>query len=438
MAGGVVAALLGLGATLWGTSGSQEPARQKAADARVKPSPSQTSTAAAVGWQVPTPAVGTGPDARIQSGDGSWLTSTTYVVGTPDAVTAYRRDTGKQAWSIPLSGNICGASRTQNAAGQVAVAWAREKKLRAHCTEFGVVDLATGRFLWRTSLPRKNATPGLRISVAVTSDVAAVGWPGQGGPGASAGFALSTGKPIWAAPAKGCTSEAHAGGKELLTLSMCGQRYKVGTRDPGTGAVTWRYTAPASTRDAWIASASPLIVALSASDTAPGEERLVSVSDQGRELATWKTGEKYETGCGYTRADCGAVITTPTTLYLATRNGSGSNSVEAYDVRTGARTWQYTAGDDRTLVPLHTDGQDLIVSMLPSTLDGSRVLRLGPDGSAKLLMRMPDEVTPPDDELVDSGLRAQAYYRDGTLYMHHAGSYEFWGGPMVMKLTTAR
>ncbi|MFD9867529.1 PQQ-binding-like beta-propeller repeat protein [Streptomyces niveus] len=430
--------LLALGATLWGMPDSQEPAPQKATDAKPKLSPTKTSPAAAVGWQVQTPAVGTGPDARIQSGDGSWITSTTYVVGTPDAVTAYRRDTGKRAWSIPLSGNICGASRTQNVAGQMAVAWAREKKLRAHCTEVGVVDLATGKFLWRTSLPGENTTPGLRMSVAVSNDVAAVGWPGQRGPGASAGYAIGTGKPLWTAPAKGCTSEAHAGGKELLTLSLCGQKYKVGARDPRTGAMTWRYTAPVSTRDAWIASASPLIVALSASDAAPGDERLVSVSDQGREQVTWKTGEKYETGCGYTRADCGAVITTPTTLYLATRNGSGSNSVAAYDVRTGTRTWHYTAGDDRTLVPLHTDGQDLIVSMLPSALDGSRVLRLGPDGTAKLLMRMADEVTPPDDEMVDRGLRAQVYYRNGALYTHHAGSYEFWGGPMVMKLTTAR
>ncbi|MFE5842074.1 PQQ-binding-like beta-propeller repeat protein [Streptomyces niveus] len=437
MAGGVVAVLLGLGASLWPTSGSDKPARQEAADAKPKPSPTTTSTRAAVGWQVPTPAVGAGPTARIQSGDGSWMTPTTYVVGTPDAVTSYKRDTGERAWSIPLSGNICGASRTQNGAGQVAVAWAREKELRAHCTEFGVVDLATGRFVWRTSLPRENATPGLRISVAVTNDVAAVGWPGDGAPGASAGFTVGTGERIWTAPAKGCTSEAHAGGKELLTLSLCGQKFKVGTRDPRTGAMTWRYTAPPSTKDAWIASSSPLVVALSASDSEPGDERLVSVSDQGRELATWKTtAKKYTTGCTYTSADCGAVITTPTTLFLATRNGAGSNSVEAYDVRTGARTWKYSAGDDRTLVPLHTEGQDLIVSLLPRVLQGSRLLRLGPDGSAKLLMRMADEVTPSDDQMVDDKLRAKSYYRDGVLYMHHPGAYEFWGGPMVMTLTT--
>lgn len=437
VAGGVVAVLLGLGAALWPTSGSDKPARQEAADAKPKPSPTTTSTAATVGWQVPTPAVGTGPTARIQSGDGSWLTPTAYVVGTPDAVTAYKRDTGTRAWSVPLSGNICGASRTQTSAGQIAVSWAREKELRAPCTEFGVIDLGTGRFLWRTSLPRKTATPGLRMSVAVTNDVAAVGWPGQDAPGASAGFAIDNGKRIWTAPAKGCTSEAHAGGDELLTLSVCGQRYKVGTRNPRTGAMTWRYTAPPSTRDAWIASASPLVVALSASDSAPGDERLVSVSDQGRELATWKTtAKRYTTGCTYTGADCGAVITTPTTLYLATRNGAGSNSIEAYNIRTGARTWDYTAGDDRTLVPLHAQGQDLIVSMLPRMKQGSRLLRLGPDGSAKLLMRMTDEIAPSDDQMVDSALRAPAYYRDGALYLHHPGAYEFWGGPMVMQLTT--
>lgn len=439
VAGGVVALLLAIGVTLLATAGSEEePGPQETAHARPTPSPTQTSTAATVGWTVPTPPVGTGPDTRIQSGDGSWITPTTYVVGTPDAVTAYRRDTGNQAWSIPLSGNICGASRTQTAAGQVAVAWTREKELRAHCTEFGVIELATGKLLWNTSLPKERATPGLRISVAVTNEVAAVGWPGQDGPGASGGFAIDTGKRIWTTPAKGCTSEAHAGGDQLVTLSMCGQRYKVGERDPQTGAMTWRYTPPPSTKDAWIASSSPLVVALSTSDTAPGDERLVSVSDRGRELATWKTtAKRYATGCTYVRADCGAITTTPSTLHLATHNGNGGNQVEAYNIRTGAKRWEHTVGD-RTLVPLHTDGQNLIVSMLPNALEGSQVLRLSPDGSAKLLMRMADEVTPSDDELVDSGLRAQAYYRDGALFMHHAGSYEFWGGPLVMKLITTR
>ncbi|MEU0952576.1 PQQ-binding-like beta-propeller repeat protein [Streptomyces niveus] len=285
------------------------------------------------------------------TGDGAWLTSKAYVTGTADGVTGYVPATGKELWSIPLSGRICAASRTQTTAGYVAVAYAEGRDVDSRCTDVAVIDLNKGTASWQATLP-KGTTKGLRMSVAVSGDTVAVGWPGEELRGESVGYRISTGKKLWSAPPSGCALEEQAGGAELVTISVCGRDSEIGKRDPETGKLSWRSTAPKGTTDAWIVSASPLVVALNTDQTGyqSGADRLVSLSEGGCVQATWETHEedpktkraRYVAGCGYTQPGCGAVVVSDSTLYMATlADVSDANKIIAFDVKTGKEKWSY-------------------------------------------------------------------------------------------------
>lgn len=283
---------------------------------------------------------------------------------------------------------------------------------------------------WQTSLPRERATRGLRMSVAVAGDIAAIGWPGEESSGGSAGYRISTGKQLWSAPESGCRSDEHAGGTVLVTLSMCGDRYRAGTRNAQTGKINWLYTAPRGTADAWIPSTAPLIVALSDSPENIEASHLVSVSPKGEEQATWTTGRKYHAGCSNTRPDCGSVIAHGSTLYLATRvtavDGPDS-TVRAFDVRTGRATWSYTPPRTdlaRTVLPIQARGNALIAYLPPAGLDGAEVHQLS-GGKSTLLMRREDDFIgdPPEDDMIGEDVGEPVHFADGRLFLHTRGEY---------------
>lgn len=88
------------------------------------------------------------------------------------------------------------------------MAYAEGKKRTSRCTEFAVIDIDQGELAWKVSLPRERATLGLRMSVAVSGGIAAIGRPGYDDLGGSAGYKISTGKTLWSAPPRGCAADA--------------------------------------------------------------------------------------------------------------------------------------------------------------------------------------------------------------------------------------
>ncbi|MFD3920179.1 PQQ-binding-like beta-propeller repeat protein [Streptomyces sp. NPDC058595] len=434
----VLTALVLIGAGLLiATWPDDSPARAADAKSSPTPSPQRTSTVGDVAWQVDAPAsVPAGITDRQVTGEGAWLTSRSYVTGAPDAVKGYAPDTGKELWNIPLAGNICAVSRTQTTTGHVAVAYANGRKLASRCTEMAVIDLNRGAVAWQTSLPKERSTRGLRMSVAVSGDIAAVGWPGQGIPGGSAGYKISTGEQLWSKPPSGCAADEHAGGAVLVTVSMCGGRYKAGTRNARTGKINWHFTAPRGTSDVWIPSTAPLILALNDNPDRSEASRLVSLSPKGEVQATWKAGRTYVTGCGYTRPDCGGVVARGSTLYLATPETSDTSStIKAFDTRTGRATWSYTPPVrevTRTLFPIQAQDGALIAYMPPTQVRGGEVHQIS-GGKSKLLMRREDGFSPPEADMIDTHIDAPVYFADGRLFLHDSGEYR-GGGTMTMAL----
>ena len=372
---------------------------------------------------------------------GAWLTSRAYATGAEQAVTGYDLTTGKRAWTVPLSGGLCGASRNVTSAGLVAVVFQTEDTVKGRCTRFAVIDVNKGVKVWEKPITDQSVSLGLGLNVAISDTVAAAGWPDG-----SAAYDTSTGAPAWTAPADGCTQEEHLGGAELLTLSYCktsaGMKFRIGERDPGTGKATWRYEVPKA-KGAWLVSSEPLVLGLLQNDDGLDADQLVTVSDEGKVRSTIPLGDDYVAGCGET-GGCGATIVSGDTAYLGSdpHNYSAGNRITAFDLTTGKAIRSFPAPDDSTLVPVRAEGKALIAAQEAEPTTPARVLRLDPaTGKSTTLMEMPNELSLNSTlhSLISTDVKVPMLYDDGRFFLHTGSGYlmsETSPDPMTLAFTT--
>ncbi|WP_405950678.1 PQQ-binding-like beta-propeller repeat protein [Streptomyces prunicolor] len=372
---------------------------------------------------------------------GAWLTSRVYATGAEQAVTGYNLTTGKRAWTVPLSGGLCGASRNVTSAGLVAVVFQTEDTVKGRCTRFAVIDVNKGVKVWEKPITDESVSLGLGLNVAISDTVAAAGWPDG-----SAAYDTSTGAPAWTAPADGCTQEEHLGGAELLTLSYCktsaGMKFRVGERDPGTGKATWRYEVPKA-RGAWLVSSEPLVLGLLQNDDGLDADQLVTVSDEGKVQSTIPLGDDYVAGCGET-GGCGATVVSGDTAYLGSdpHNYSAGNRITAFDLTTGKAIRSFPAPDDSTLVPVRAEGKALVAAQEAEPTTPARVLRLDPaTGKSTTLMEMPNELSLNSTlhSLISTDVKEPMLYDDGRFFLHTGSGYlmgETSPDPMTLAFTT--
>ncbi|MFJ6947897.1 PQQ-binding-like beta-propeller repeat protein [Streptomyces wuyuanensis] len=383
-----------------------------------------------------------GHTSRMVLAPGSWVTDTHYASGAADAVQGYLTATGKPAWTVPLDGSICEASRDITSTGKVAVVWAAAKKVRSRCTEFGVIDVNQGRLLWRASIPAGKAGLGLDLNVGISEEIAAVG-----GPDGTLGFAVGSGKQVWDEPLEGCLAEEHVGGRELFTMLSCPGEFRVAKRDPQTGRATWQYSVPKGYRGAWIVSGDPLVLAVTTKSDLIDADRLLTVSADGEVQATIDLGgENYTAGCADNDGTCDATVTTKDTVYVAANpvGFSSANHIAAFDIRTGQRKWTSTAPSTHeggTFIPIRAEGDGLIAYLEPTTRRGSHVVQFAPaDGKQTALLRMPDRLMAGASEsgLIDAEVPDPALFRDGRLYLHRSGAFNEYtaDSPMTLVLGT--
>lgn len=380
-----------------------------------------------------------GSTSRAVSAPGSWVTDTYYASGAADAVQGYLTSTGKPAWTVPLDGSICEASRDITSTGKVAVVWAAAKKVRSRCTEFGVIDVNKGTLLWRASIPAGKAGLGLDLNVDISEEIAAVG-----GPDGTLGYAVGSGKQLWDEPLEGCLAEEHNGGRELFTMLSCPGEFRVAKRDPQTGRAAWQYSVPKGYRGAWIVSGDPLVVAVMTKSDLIDADRLLTVAANGDVQGTIDLGENYTAGCADNDGTCDATVTTKDTVYIAEDavGFSTANHIAAFDIRTGQRKWTSTAPSTHTggtFIPIRAEGDGLIAYLQPTTKRGSRVVHFAPeDGKQTTLLRMPDRLMAgaSEDGLIDAEVSDPALFRDGRLYLHRSGAFNEYtaGSPMTLIL----
>ncbi|MCZ7456961.1 outer membrane protein assembly factor BamB family protein [Streptomyces sp. WMMC940] len=379
-------------------------------------------------------------NSRAVSAAGSWVTDSYYASGAADAVNGYHTATGKPAWTVPLDGNICEASRDITSTGKVAVVWAADKKVRSRCTQFGVIDVNKGAVLWRTSIPAGKSGLGLDLNVGISEDIAAVG-----GPDGTLGYRTGTGRQIWDAPLEGCLAEEHTGGGELFTMLSCPGEFRVAKRSPQTGLATWQYTLPKGYRGAWIVSGDPLVLAVMTKEDLLDADRLLTVSGTGKPLGTIDLGEDYTAGCADNDGTCDATVATDDTVYIASDPPglSAPNHIAAFDIRTAKRKWTSAAPETPnagTFIPVRADGDGLIAYMPPENKLGSRVVRLAQaDGKQTILLRMPDRLLAgAERDMISTEVPDPALFKDGRLYLHRSGAFNEYtaGTPMTLILGT--
>ncbi|MFF9197258.1 PQQ-binding-like beta-propeller repeat protein [Streptomyces sp. NPDC014779] len=396
--------------------------------------PSDPKSTAA--FQLPLPKV---PDLTEVA--GSWITPKAYVKPGVESLVGYDLDKGTVQWTLPLTGQICGASRHMTPDFKLPILFEAAKRTAPRyfqpCTEVGLVDLTTGKLVWTKSITGgtagdKKVTFG---EITVHGQTVAAG----GGDGGAA-FDLANGNPRWKpqAQADNCEDLGYGGGEGgLVAVRKCGPyddpTVTIQNLDPMSGAPISQYRMPKGVEWASIVSTKPLVVAAEVGDTADdgsGISDFFSIDEKTGKLKAKISADadRYAGRCRSTKVEsCTWMAVGNGRLYVATEEHEGSsgeygdetNEIVAFDLNTGQLTPNKAdAGDKYTLVPLRMDGGDLIAYKYPPYDKGGQVVSIhGGTMQSTLLMENPSEKTVRDAETSFSTTSAEYRYANGHLFI---------------------
>ncbi|MFH8580327.1 PQQ-binding-like beta-propeller repeat protein [Streptomyces zaomyceticus] len=371
---------------------------------------------------------------------GSWLTDKAYVKTGVNSVVGYDRDRGTVLWTLPLTGQVCGASRHKTADNKVPILFEAKKRVAPRyyqlCTEVGMVDLNTGKLLWSTSITGGTAgDQKVRFSeVTLSGDTVAAG-----GTDGGAAFDAGNGNPRWKPQAndQNCYDLGYGGGAGLVAVRKCGpygsQSVLIQNLNPTTGAPLSQYKMPTGVKYASVISTKPLVVAADVGDSAgdgSGISDFFSLDEKTGKLKAKITAdaEQYAARCRSTRVEaCRQALVGNGRLYVPTEEHEGSsgeygdetNEIIAFDLATGRTAPEKAdAGDKYTLVPLRMDGGDLIAYKEAPYDKGGRIVSIN-GGTMKetLLLENPGERSIRNVETSVSLNAAEMLYEDGRMFI---------------------
>ncbi|MET9653130.1 PQQ-binding-like beta-propeller repeat protein [Streptomyces sp. NPDC006460] len=346
-----------------------------------------------VAFQLPVPKV---PD--ITDVSGSWLTDKAYVKPGVNSVVGYDLDKGTPLWTLPLAGQVCGASRHVTADNKTAILFEEAKRVAPKyyqkCSEVGVVDLNTGKLVWSTHVTGGSAGDDKARFSEITLSGTTVA---AGGTDGGAGFDLGNGNPRWKPQpnADNCYDMGYGGGAGLVAARKCGpygsQTVTIQNLNPTTGAPISQYKMPTGVDYASIVSTKPLVVAADVGDTAgdgSGISDFFSIDEQTGKLKAKITADadRYAASCRSTKVEsCNKALVGNGRLYLPTEEHEGStgeygdetNEILSFDLATGKQaTGKADAGDRYTLMPMRMDGGNLIAYKHPPYDKGGKIVSI--------------------------------------------------------------
>ncbi|WP_406287002.1 PQQ-binding-like beta-propeller repeat protein [Streptomyces sp. NBC_00209] len=389
---------------------------------------------AAVGFQLPQPKV-----TDVTTVDGSWVTDKAYVKSGINEVVGYDLDKGTKLWSIPLDGQVCGASRHMTKDYKTAILFEEGKRTKAdkyqNCTKVGALDLATGKLLWSKSITASNSgdRPVRFAEVTLSGTTVAAG-----GTDGGAAFKLADGAELWKPKVStdGCYDLGYGGGDALAVVRKCGTyddpQLIIQALNPTTGAPLSSYKMPAGVDYASIVSTKPLVVAADVGDTAGDGS---SISDffsidetTGKlKIRISADAEKYAARCGATDVEqCQHLAVGNNRIYLPTEEHEGTgesfsrtNEIVSFDLTTGKQTGDRAdAGEKFTMFPLRMDGTNIIAYREPPYDKGGEVVSI--DGSTfeqTVLMRNPSDEAVRDAETSFTADYAEFRYEKGRFFI---------------------
>ncbi|MFG3259524.1 PQQ-binding-like beta-propeller repeat protein [Streptomyces sp. NPDC048172] len=387
------------------------------------------------------------PDTHVedsQGADGSWATKKIYAKSSINAVEGYRMN-GARAWRVPLGGPVCSASPHMTADHRTAVAYEGGS---GGCNSVAVLDLDTGKKLWDKPIPKgEHIFGGGDVSLTVAENTVALSWIGG-----YAAFDIDGGPPLWKSKETGetCEHARYGGGAKLLVVLDCEGSLTVNRLDPRTGHSTWDVKLPRGLddgRDVRVIDTDPVVLVLGTGGETASE--VMTVDDKGTIAGTFSLGKRYEPGCGLGGLGgeaCFNVVATDDVVYVSTKEHTGkgdstlerTNEVMGFDFRTGKLRWKSSAGADRTVYPVATEG-DKAVAYVPPKLDkGGQVVSVSPDGGKQRgLLTLPDDSADTQDEfrVPTVGTSNSVLWAGGHLFLQRgllSGKYEKDAAPLAM------
>ncbi|QDQ12019.1 PQQ-binding-like beta-propeller repeat protein [Streptomyces spectabilis] len=400
-------------------------------------------TGAKVAFQVPAPAV---PKDDVWSVEGSWLTDDAVVKSgyqgkdKDHALIAYDPSSGKEKWSIPLTGETCAVSKEITKDGITAVVAKDAKATKANkypdCSQVSAINLKTGKKLWTKDV----ANSGMKLEfeeITLSGSTIAAG-SGTGGSGAA--WDLS-GKLLWK-PQIGdkCKDVGYAGGDQLVAVRKCGDyddpKLKIQLLDPKSGDVKWSYPLAAGIDNAKIISTNPVVFGQDTEEiTASGATDVFSLSNSGKLRARVKLEDgKYSHDCDVNKVySCRAIAVGNDKLYVPTRQhdagGSGygfTNEIIGFSLATGKTTGDRAdAGEDGEMFPLRMDGGNLLAYKGGGYNKGAKVVSL--DGKS---MKETTLLQTPATESVSSAISGMVPKSNEVLY---GNGHLFMGKELISK-----
>ncbi|MFE4453869.1 PQQ-binding-like beta-propeller repeat protein [Streptomyces sp. NPDC056796] len=392
-----------------------------------------SDTKSKVGFQLPHPKV---TDTTVV--DGSWVTDKVYVKTGVYEIVGYDLAKGTKVWSIPLTGQVCAASRHMSKDYRTAVAFESGKPSAANkypsCTQVGALDLATGKLLWSKSVTSASSgdKPVRFGEVTLSGSTVAAG-----GTGGGAAFNLADGAELWRpkADTNNCYDTGYGGGEALAVVRKCGSyddpQLSIQALDPATGAPISSFDMPAGVDYASIVSTKPLVVAADVGDTAgdgSGISDFFSIDAATGKLIVRISADadKYAGDCDSTEVEqCTALVVGNNKIYVPTEEHEGegeygnTNEIVAFDLTTGKLAGgKADAGDRYKLTPLRMDGSNVIAYKQPPYDKGGQIVSI--DGSTfkeTVLMVNPDDKAVRDAETSFSVDYAEFRYEKGRLFI---------------------
>ncbi|MFE9137114.1 PQQ-binding-like beta-propeller repeat protein [Streptomyces sp. NPDC007355] len=371
---------------------------------------------------------------------GSWITDKAFVKTGVNSVVGYDLDKGTVLWTLPLTGQVCGASRHMTADHKVPILFEASKRVAPRyyqlCTEVGMVDLDTGKLLWSTSVTGGSAGDQKARFSEITLSGKTVA---AGGTDGGAAFDVANGNARWKPqPDKqSCYDLGYGGGEGLVAVRKCGsydsQYVMIQNLDPTTGAPLSQYKMPTGVKYASVVSTKPLVVAADVGDSAgdgSGISDFFSIDEKTGKLKAKITADadQYAARCRSTKVEsCTQALVGNGRLYVPTEEHEGAsgeygdetNEIIAFDLATGRTVPEKAdAGDKYTLVPLRMDGGDLIAYKVPPYDKGGKVVSIN-GGTMKetLLLENPSEKSIRETERSFGVTGSEYLYGDGRFFL---------------------
>ncbi|MFF8379796.1 PQQ-binding-like beta-propeller repeat protein [Streptomyces sp. NPDC015661] len=392
-------------------------------------------TKAKMAFQIAQPKV-----ADLTDVSGSWITDKAFVKPGVNSLVAYDLDKGGVLWTLPLTGQVCGASRHVTADNKAPILFEATKRVGPRyyqpCTEVGVVDLNTGKLLWSTSVTGGSAGDQKARFTEVTLSGATVA---AGGTDGGAAFDLANGNPRWKPQAndQNCYDMGYGGGEGLVAVRKCGQydnpNVLIQNLNPTTGAPLSQYKMPPGVKYASVISTKPLVVAADVGDSAgdgSGISDFFSIDEKTGKLKAKITADadQYAARCRATEVEsCTQALVGNGRLYVPTEEhegstgeyGSETNEIIAFDLATGRTVPEKAdAGDKFTYVPLRMDGGNLIAYKAPPYDQGGRIVSVdGGTMKETLLLENPADKSIHNAESSFSLNGAELLYGNGRFFI---------------------